>query len=176
MKIGRFLGKPSAAAMAALNWQPKEQQPELWLQAYIAPDSAWGERLINMDWINSPFRSGGSVGFTALWRDQALQPRERLEIPLGVKQGLSRQIAPDNDESTPALIDKSNACAIDLRNARSVVEAHVAAALAGDVSKASALAKNSPADPKHIRELPEFLNVQRLKIERVSSMIRRLSG
>ncbi len=28
-------------------------------------------------------------------------------------------------------------------------------------------AKNSPADPKRIRELPEFLNVQRLKIETV---------
>ncbi len=37
-----------------------------------------------MDWINSPFRSGGSVGFTALWRDQTLQPGERLEIPLGM--------------------------------------------------------------------------------------------
>ena len=86
VKIGRFLGKPSAAVMAALNWQPQEQQPELWLQAYIAPDSAWVERLINMDWINSPFRSGSSVGFTALWRDQALQPGERLEIPLGMKQ------------------------------------------------------------------------------------------
>ena len=86
VKIGRFLGKPSAAVMEALNWQPQEQQPELWLQAYIAPDSAWVERLINMDWINSPFRSGGSIGFTALWRDQTLQPSERLEIPLGMKQ------------------------------------------------------------------------------------------
>jgi uncharacterized protein (TIGR03067 family) len=85
VKIGRFVGKPSAAVMAALNWQPQEQQPELWLQAYLAPDSVWVERLINIDWINSPFRSGGSVGFTALWRDQALQPGERLEIPLGMK-------------------------------------------------------------------------------------------
>ncbi len=83
--IQRFLGKPSASVMAALKWQPREQQPELWLQAYIAPDSAWVERLINIDWINSPFRSGGSVGFTALWRDQSLQPGERLEIPLGMK-------------------------------------------------------------------------------------------
>lgn len=52
-------------------------------------------------------------------------------------------------------------------DARSVVEAFIASALAGDVSKAAALAKNSPADPKRIRELPEFLNVQRLKIETV---------
>ena len=145
VKIGSFFGKPSAAVMAALNWQPKEQQPELWLQAYIAPDSAWVERLINIDWINSPFRSGGSVGFTALWRDQALQPGERLEIPLGMKQ----------------------APAFDHRNARSVVEAYVASALAGDVANAASLAKNIPADPKHIRELPEFLNVQRLKIQTV---------
>ena len=54
------------------------------------------------------------------------------------------------------------------RNARSVVEAYVAAALAGDVAKAAALSKNSPADPKRIQELPEFLNVQRLKIETVT--------
>ena len=36
-------------------------------------------------------------------------------------------------------------------DARSVVEAYVASALAGDVAKAAALAKNSPADPKHIQ-------------------------
>ncbi len=83
VKIGSFFGKPSVAVMATLKWQPKEQKPELWLQAYLAPDSAWVERLINIDWINSPFRSGGSVGFTALWRDQTLQPGERLEIRLG---------------------------------------------------------------------------------------------
>ena len=52
-------------------------------------------------------------------------------------------------------------------NARTVVEAYVASALVGDVAKAAALAKNSAADSKHIRELPEFLNVQRLKIETV---------
>ena len=85
VKIGRFLGKPSAAVMAALNWQPREQHPELWLQAYIAPDSAWVEQLINMDWINSPFRGGGVATFPLLWREQALQPGERLEIPLGMK-------------------------------------------------------------------------------------------
>ncbi len=52
-------------------------------------------------------------------------------------------------------------------NARAVVESYVESALAGDVAKAASLAKNSPADPKRIRELPEFLNVQRLKIEKV---------
>ena len=52
-------------------------------------------------------------------------------------------------------------------DARSVVEAYVASALTGDVAKAASLAKNSPADPKRIQDLPEFLNVQRLKIETV---------
>ncbi len=37
VKIGSFFGKPSASVMAALKWQPREQQPELWLQAYLAP-------------------------------------------------------------------------------------------------------------------------------------------
>jgi hypothetical protein len=54
-----------------------------------------------------------------------------------------------------------------LANARIVVEAYVASAISGHVAQASALAKNSPADPKRIQELPEFLNVQRLKIETV---------
>ena len=54
-----------------------------------------------------------------------------------------------------------------LANARIVVEAYVASAISGHVAQASDLAKNSPADPKRIQELPEFLNVQRLKIETV---------
>lgn len=49
---------------------------------------------------------------------------------------------------TPRIVTESKASAIDLCNARSVVEAYVALALAGDVSKAAALAKNSPAAVK----------------------------
>jgi len=64
-------------------------------------------------------------------------------------------------------VDESKAPAVDLRNARSVAEAYVALALAGDVAKAAALAKNASADPKRIAEIPEFLNVQRLKIQTV---------
>ncbi len=67
----------------------------------------------------------------------------------------------------PVAPSERHAVSIDHGNARSVVEAYVASALAGDVAKAASLAKNSPADPKRIRELPEFLNVQRLKIETV---------
>ncbi len=74
-------------------------------------------------------------------------------------------------ESAAGLADniatESKAPALDHRNARSVVEAYVASALAGDVATAASLAKNSPADPKRNRELPEFLSVQRLKIDTV---------
>ncbi len=75
------------------------------------------------------------------------------------------------DETAAGLVEKiateSKAPTLDLRNARSVIEAYVASALVGDVAKAASLAKNSPADPRRIRELPEFLNIQRLKIETV---------
>jgi hypothetical protein len=56
---------------------------------------------------------------------------------------------------------------LDRQNARAVVEAYIAAALAGDVAKAASLAKSSPASPKRIAEFPELLNVQRLKIQTV---------
>ncbi len=48
---------------------------------------------------------------------------------------------------------------MDRKNARSVVEGYIALALAGDVEKPAALAKNSPADPKHIAKIPKLLNV-----------------
>ncbi len=67
----------------------------------------------------------------------------------------------------PVAPSERHALSIDQGNARSVVEAYVASALAGDVATAASLAKDSPAEPKRIRELPEFLNVQRLKIETV---------
>ena len=54
---------------------------------------------------------------------------------------------------------------LDRKNSLSVGEAYVALALAGDIAKEAVLAKSSPADPKRIQELPEILNVQRLKIE-----------
>ena len=304
--IGRFLGKPNAKVMDALSIQSQTQQPELWLEAMIAADSAWVERLINMEWLNSPIRGSGGATFPLLWREQTLRPGERLEIPLAMKQApappslgktlqllqgkwrLLRQIDHDgskrsmpsqtvwefkgnryvagysgpaglidvddsqspvhvkwtilNDRRSglgllsiegdkavfcmgkpqeapdpssrpeklqwvegafymeltrmrpgdtvaplkpefespvsrsspieavtpnPAIATESKSPAIDYRNARSVVEAYVASALAGDVAKAASLAKNSPADHKHIRELPEFLNIQRLKIETV---------
>jgi serine/threonine protein kinase len=68
---------------------------------------------------------------------------------------------------TPTLADQSKAPKVDHGNARSVVEAYVALALAGDAANAAALAKNSPANPKRIAEIPKFLNVQRLKFQTV---------
>ena len=62
---------------------------------------------------------------------------------------------------------EANPAGMDHGNARSVVEAYIAAALAGDVAKAATLAKNSPGDPKRIAEIPKLLNVQRLKIQTV---------
>ena len=50
---------------------------------------------------------------------------------------------------------EANPAGMDHGNARSVVEAYIAAALAGDVAKAATLAKNSPADPKRIAEIPQ---------------------
>ena len=69
-----------------------------------------------------------------------------------------------SENETQKEITSVNAGSVFKTNARSVIEAYVALALAGDVAKAAALAKNVAADPKRIRELPEFLNVQRLKI------------
>jgi len=69
-----------------------------------------------------------------------------------------------SENETQKEITSVNAGSVFKTNARSVAEAYVALALAGDVAKAAALAKNVAADPKRIRELPEFLNVQRLKI------------
>lgn len=147
VRIGRFLGKPSAAVLAALNWQPREQQPELWLQAYLAPDSAWVERLINIDWINSPFRSGGSVGFTALWRDQALQPGERLEIPLGMKQ----------------------VSAVDHGSVRSVVEAYVAAAMANDRKTVQSLTRGNPQEPEQLAKAIDALMRNLTKLDSLAA-------
>jgi|GEM_PF-2581941 len=75
----------------------------------------------------------------------------------------------NSSTATPPKIEvkESKLLAIDHGNARSVVEAYVALALAGDVAQAAALAKNAPADPKQIAEIPGFLNVQRLKIPTV---------
>jgi len=72
-----------------------------------------------------------------------------------------------NEKETSKENESINAASALKTNARSVVEAYVASALVGDVAKAAALAKNAPADSKRIAEIPEFLNVQRLKIQTV---------
>lgn len=57
--------------------------------------------------------------------------------------------------------------AIDHGNARSVVEAYIASALAGDVTQAAALAKNAPASSERIALFRKVLNLQQLKIQTV---------
>ncbi|MEQ1824501.1 MAG: hypothetical protein ABL921_01075 [Pirellula sp.] len=56
---------------------------------------------------------------------------------------------------------------VDRKNARSVVEAYVAAALAGRIAHAASLATDAPADPKQIETFPRQLNVQRLAMKSV---------
>ena len=56
---------------------------------------------------------------------------------------------------------------LELQNARSVVEAYVAAALAGRVEQAASLAKGTPAVRNQIESIPRQLNVQRLAIQSV---------
>ena len=55
--------------------------------------------------------------------------------------------------------------ALDRMNARAVVEAYVAAALAGRVDRAASLAQGTPARRDQIESLPQQLNVQRLVIK-----------
>ena len=56
---------------------------------------------------------------------------------------------------------------VDRSNARTVVEAYLAAALADDTQTAALLAKGAPAESKQIESLPKQLNVQRLFIKSV---------
>ncbi|MEZ6138720.1 MAG: protein kinase [Pirellulaceae bacterium] len=69
--------------------------------------------------------------------------------------------------TTTSTVDLSKVKVIDHRNARSVVEAYVAAALAGDVAKAASLANGIQADAKRIAEFRTLVNVQRIKIPTV---------
>lgn len=73
----------------------------------------------------------------------------------------------EHDLAEPIEIGITESESHENHNARRVVESYIAAALTGDVEAAVSLAKDSPADPKTIQEIPEFLNVQRLKIETV---------
>ena len=103
-----------------------------------------------------------------------VKPGETI-VPMKPKSEIQSRAQPQVEstlnasQATPPKIkvDESKAPAVDLHNARAVVEAYVALALAGDVAKAAALSKNALADPKHIAVIPEFLNVQRLKIQTV---------
>lgn len=87
-------------------------------------------------------------------------PSEPKALPLPERETST------NNAATP-IATKSLVPTIDHSNARHVVETYVASARAGDVAKAASLAKNSPADPNRIRELPEFLGAQPLTFDKV---------
>ncbi len=73
------------------------------------------------------------------------------------------QPAPQKDADKVSEVEAS----LDRKNARSVVEAYIAAALAGRVDEAASLAKGTPAGRNQIESLPRQLNVQRLVINSV---------
>jgi uncharacterized protein (TIGR03067 family) len=83
------------------------------------------------------------------------------EIGTGTEPGtdlIVLRLKPMSPESLSSLV---------MRSPRVVVEAYVAYALAGYIAQAAELAKDAPADPKRIKQFPELLNVQRLKIPTV---------
>ncbi len=56
---------------------------------------------------------------------------------------------------------------LDRSNARTVVEAYIAAALTDDTQRAALLAKGTPAESHQIESLPKLLNVQHLVVKSV---------
>ncbi|MEZ6126902.1 MAG: protein kinase [Planctomycetaceae bacterium] len=91
---------------------------------------------------------------------------KRIPATFGPSQS-SREEGAHLPSTTTSTVDLSKVKVIDHRNARSVVEAYVAAALAGDVAKAASLAKDAPAGPEQIGAFSQRLNLQRLKIPTV---------
>ena len=112
--------------------------------------------------------------------DRALV-RDTLEknndtIFAGVPVEMNFKLRPDPRPPSPADTDANlktklpapqAEAALDRQNARSVVEAYVAAALAGRVEQAASLAKGTPGKRNQIESLPKQLNVQRLVIKSV---------
>jgi hypothetical protein len=87
---------------------------------------------------------------------------------------LAERLRDSEEKNRKALEEKARireseqgAAALNRMNARSVVEAYVAAALARQLEQATSLAKGTPAEPNQIESLPKQLNVQRLVIKSV---------
>jgi serine/threonine protein kinase len=110
-------------------------------------------------------------------RNQALREAVMRERFLAEQQRVLAEKARDAEEKHRATLEENKearireseqvAAALNRMNARSVVEAYVAAALGGRVEQATSLAKGTPAERKQIESLPRLLNIQRLVIKSV---------
>ncbi|MCC6510827.1 MAG: hypothetical protein IT423_17110, partial [Pirellulaceae bacterium] len=84
--VERILGKPSLATMKALNWEPHEDQPELWLAADVQRNSAWIERLIDTSaWIRTNLKPGFNEIAGHLQIRKLIRAGETLEVSLAPK-------------------------------------------------------------------------------------------
>ncbi len=82
--VERFFGKPDAVAMEALNWQTTEDQPELWLEANVQPNSAWIERLVDTTgWIPMILKPGYNEIAGHLQMRKLMKSGETLELSPG---------------------------------------------------------------------------------------------
>lgn len=92
--------------------------------------------------------------------------KRKGQIPLLEKPDDNSRQTNRDDVNLP-LKNSATETPLDRRNARSVVEAYVAAALAGRVEQAAALARGAAKRRKEIESLSKQLNVQRLVIKSV---------
>ncbi len=90
--IGRFYGKPNAAALAALNWRQQEKKSELWLEAHIPRESAWIERLMSTTgWVYSTPGEGSYILSGHLLRQEAsLTAGATLKVSLTSKHSAQK--------------------------------------------------------------------------------------
>ncbi len=93
--VERFLGKPNAAAMKALNWQAQDNQQELWLEANVQRNSAWIGRLVDTTgWIPTILKPGYNEIAGHLQIRKSIQAGETLEISLSTQKVNTKQMNP----------------------------------------------------------------------------------
>jgi serine/threonine protein kinase len=149
---GRFLLRPSLIAFDAQRKWVEERE-------------RLGEFQITDPAIRTLFYDTWTKGAILHGSNLTDDPR-RISAIFGRSQS-SREEDARPANTTTSTVDANTPTAIDHRNARSVVEAYVAAALAGDVAKAASLANGVQADAKRITEFRTLLNVHRIKIPTV---------
>jgi serine/threonine protein kinase len=118
-----------------------------------------------------------SVPFYLFSRNQAMEAAIRQEAYQAAQQrDLAEKARDDAEQSRKALEEQQKertgesergATSMNQMNARSAVEAYIAAAFAGQVEQAASFAKGTPAEREQIESLPNLLNVQRLTFKSV---------